>query len=70
MKCPVCEIGCDIAEGRSGRCRMYSASSHHSCNAPDPLFLAAAPAASVEPKAQADADLLQGCDVRHCNRCP
>lgn len=23
MKCPVCEIGCDIAEGRSGRCRMY-----------------------------------------------
>ncbi|MDG6256874.1 MAG: hypothetical protein QCH35_04665 [Methanomicrobiaceae archaeon] len=24
MKCPVCEIGCDIAEGRSGRCRMYA----------------------------------------------
>jgi pyruvate-formate lyase-activating enzyme len=24
MKCTVCEIGCDIAEGRYGRCRMYA----------------------------------------------
>ena len=23
MKCTICEIGCDIAEGRTGRCRMY-----------------------------------------------
>lgn len=23
MKCTVCEVGCEIAEGKSGRCRMY-----------------------------------------------
>ncbi|WP_421909623.1 hypothetical protein [Methanolacinia petrolearia] len=24
MKCPVCEIGCDIPEGGVGRCGMYT----------------------------------------------
>ena len=23
MKCTICETGCEIAEGKSGRCRMY-----------------------------------------------
>ena len=24
MKCNICEIGCDLAEGKSGQCRMYT----------------------------------------------
>ena len=73
MKCGICEIGCEIAEGRTGRCRMYTCENGviaerfpHSYMALLPISIETMPILHFHPRST----LLQVCSIG-CNfTCP